>query len=165
MINPSPPPPENTDDRRDGSQAVRVVAAMCHEDVLGAMTRDRNDQDQSYSTTKAVMEKALEIFKRDDLVIRRPPEMDDHDPDGYINPMNFDYKAEKYNLKWFTETWQKYTRPKFKKILDKWWKGMGNGDISLANFANYTDVAGTPYRWMLWVYYIDLEVGLLLLEM
>jgi hypothetical protein len=151
--------------KRDGSLAVRVIAALCHPDVRDGVKywlrrkKTRTDQDQSHNTVLAFMEQVKEIFLDPDLEISRPDEMDldDHDPKGKIDPMNCDFSGK--DAKWILDCYTDYIKPKLKKAFKKWYKNTGGGSRSLDNFINYSNDEDKTMPWLTWVYAIDESTG------
>lgn len=133
--------PTGSNSKRDGNDAIRVCAAICHPSVReGAVNvlsgkKSRNQLDQSNNTYTAFFETVLEVFLDSDLEIPRPDvmDLDNHDPNNKLDPMHYDYKNKNVNAEWVSDTWFSYTKPKLKKAYGKWWMETGGGPRTLDN--------------------------------
>jgi len=129
--------------QRNPSLAVRIVSCLCHSSVRGGVVnylkgrKSRGELDSSYSTSLALGEVILKLFESDDLVIDRPDMMDlpNHDPNHSITPEECDYMGR--TAEWILATWNTYIKPKYKKVLTKWYKQTGGGGRELEDFVNY----------------------------
>ena len=144
-------------ENRTPSFAVRAIATFCDPSHREGMVHYlsgkwyRGDFDQCVPTERAFAEDVLRTFKDPWLECFRPDYMDleNHDPERRIDPFNCDYKDR--DTVWLLETWKKYTRPKYKKALGKWYKETGGGNRNSDNFVNY---CGSD-TWLSAVYAID----------
>lgn len=156
--------------QRNSSLAVRVVICLCHPSVRGGVVhylkgrKNREELDSSHSTSLALGEEILKLFESDDLVINRPDMMDlpNHDPNVAITPETCDYMGR--TAEWILATWNSFIKPKYKKVLTKWYKQTGGGGRELEDFVNYCVLNhGSPVAvWLAWVYAIDHEADLIL---
>jgi len=126
--------------------------------------KSRGELDSSYSTSLALGEVILKLFESDDLVIDRPDMMDlpNHDPNHSITPEECDYMGR--TAEWILATWNTYIKPKYKKVLTKWYKQTGGGGRELEDFVNYCVLNhGSPVAvWLAWVYAIDHDANFIL---
>jgi len=156
--------------QRNPSLAIRIVICLCHQSVRAGVVnylkgrRSRGELDSSYSTSLALGEVILKLFESDDLVIDRPDMMDlpNHDPNHSITPEECDYMNR--TAQWILDTWNTYIKPKYKKVLTKWYKQTGGGGRELEDFVNYCVLNhGSPVAvWLAWVYAIDHEADFIL---
>ena len=118
----------------------------------------RGDFDQCIPTERAFAEDVLMTFKELYLASYRPPYMDceDHDPEQKIDPYNCEYSTR--DAVWLLETWKKYTRPKYKKALGRWYKETGGGSRDSEDFVHYCG----GDTWLAQVYAIDENAGFIL---
>ena len=156
--------------QRNPSLAVRIVSCLCHSSIRGGVVnylkgrKSRGELDSSYSTSLALGEVILKLFESDDLVIDMPDMMDlpNHDPNHSITPEECEYMGR--TAEWILATWNTYIKPKYKKVLTKWYKQTGGGGRELEDFVNYCVLNhGSPVAvWLAWVYAIDHDANFIL---
>ncbi len=119
--------------KRNGAVAIRLVAACSKEDHRGFMVRYLSarkncmEQDQSNNTTVGGFDIILDSFNDSSLPIERPPEMDleNVDPNKSIDPSSVSAPGLEDDAQWLESVWTEYVRPKYKLILQKWYKDTG----------------------------------------
>ena len=115
--------------------------------------KNRQEQDQSNNTSVGGFDAILDTYKDPSLTIERPPEMDleNVDPSKSINPHSVGAPGLEDDAQWLENVWTEYVRPKYKLIMQKWYKDTGGGARTLENFSNYCKLKDGNYPWMLWV--------------
>ena len=126
--------------------------------------KSRGDLDQSYSTRLAFGEVILKDCQDKNLQVERPDIMDrdDHDPRGLIKPNSISFEGR--SAEWVVNTWSEYIVPKYKKVLQKWYKQTGGGGRRLEDFIKYCTIGqtGTTLVWLPWIYAMDAKAGFML---
>jgi hypothetical protein len=89
-------------------------------------------------------------------------DLENVDPSKSINPHSVGAPGLEDDAQWLENVWTEYVRPKYKLILQKWYKDTGGGARTLENFSNYCKLKDGNYPWMLWVYYLDSKSDFLL---
>ena len=117
------------------------------------------EQDQLNDTSIGGFDAILDSYNDSSLDIDRPPKIDadNVDPSKLVDPTTPRAPGTEDNAKWLEEVWSTYIKPKYKLILQKWYKDTGGGARTLSNCVNYCQLRDGNYPWMVWVYYLDLK--------
>ena len=114
--------------------------------------------DQSVDPDLALFQHLFESFKNPNFEVQQPALMDTegHDKTKRINPK--DEKWQTRDATWLMETWDKYLKPDYKKVLLKWYKETGGGPKTDDQFHKYCN----NKTWLTWIYLLDKKSDLLL---
>ena len=152
-------------DSRNSNDACRVAAILLdpkHRDSVSRIMSNKKDramQDQSACPVKAFYEVAAEDFRSIAYRAKLPLKFNLIEGHESIDPNDSDrILLDGRDGIWLKATWDDYLRPKYRKILDKWFSDTGGGGGLLENFQNYC----RQEKWLTYVFMLDSDVSFLL---
>lgn len=154
---------------RTSNDGLRLGCLMLDPKYRGSVSKlmsnkkQRKSSDQTGDTTLHLFETFLEDFS-DIGYHARTPAAEYHDQFPEDEKSNWDpnhisiFENERTGL-WLKDTWEQYTKPKYKKALNKWNKETGGGDGTAPSFINY---CAKGDRWLVWLFCIDKDTNFLI---
>ena len=152
-------------DSRSPGDACRLASILLlpnHRDAVSKIMsnkRDRLMQDQSSCPIKAFYEVVAQDFCNVAYNAKLPNKFTLIQGHETIDPNDIDrITLAGRDGAWMRSTWEDYLRPKYRKVLERWFSTTGGGSGLIENFQDYCK----NERWLTYVFMIDAEMNFLL---
>jgi hypothetical protein len=151
----------------DGLRLTGILLDSTYRNEVSSIMTKKKDRKKSDvagdPVTHFFAQILTECFLNSDYVVSPPPaqyydQFPEEEKEKW-DPNNFHiFENQERDAEWLRNTWEEYTKPKYKKALDLWNKGTGHGDGSPVNFINFCG----GDRWLVYLFCKDLDANFLL---